>query len=482
MSIRLRLTLLYTAVLALTVIAFSSILYAAQSRSIYQDIKANLVREAAFFPHRYRPQLDLGVFQPDDGAPSRAASDIAAPDTEQQFTLPSGTLPGRWTQTRNLAGEVTGQSLDLSGATLPLSDKGLIAVQAGEGWFETGTVQDEPLLIYSQLKTQPDEDPFIVQVAFPIQQPQQSLTRLRLILLVGNSLAILAALALGWVAAGTALAPIHRIPQTAQAIGSERNFGRRVEHRGPADEVGQLAITFNNMLAELESGYRQLETSLNAQRRFVADASHELRTPLTTVRGNIELLQRNPPIATDERMEILADTTEEVDRLIRLVNQLLVLARADTGQALRADPIPVCTLIEDVCRQARLLAPGTEVLCEAPEDALVQGDRDALKQILLILVDNALVHTPAGTPITLTAAANATQVAFNVRDRGPGISADQLAHIFERFYRGQASRTGRGAGLGLAIAKDLAEAQGGALTVESAVGQGSVFTVTLPAA
>ena len=128
-------------------------------------------------------------------------------------------------------------------------------------------------------------------MAFPIGQPQQYLTTLRLVLLVGSSLAILLALALGWALAGAALRPIHRITQTAQAIGAERNFGRRVEHQGPADEVGQLAVTFNDMLAELESGYRQLEGALQSQRRFVADASHELRTPLTTVRGNIELLQ-----------------------------------------------------------------------------------------------------------------------------------------------------------------------------------------------
>jgi two-component system, OmpR family, sensor kinase len=235
------------------------------------------------------------------------------------------------------------------------------------------------------------------------------------------------------------------------------------------------------MLAELESGYRQLEDALYSQRRFVADASHELRTPLTTVRGNIELLRREPPIAVDERAEIVDDTTEEVDRLIRLVNELLVLARADAGQTLRADSIPVQALVEDVCRQARLLTPNTRIQCEAPADVLVQGDRDALKQVLLILVDNALVHTPAGTPVTLMAAAADAQIVFSVRDCGPGIAPEALPHIFERFYRGQASRTGRGAGLGLAIAKELVEAQGGMLTVESAPGQGSVFTVTLPA-
>ena len=296
------------------------------------------------------------------------------PFVPQGGGLPSGTLPGRWTQTRSMDGEITGQTFDLSGATLPLSAKGLQTVLGDTGWYETATVQDEPLLIYSQLNVGADGVIRIVQVAFPIAQSQQALNTLRLILAVGSSMAIVVAFALGWALAGTALRPIHRITQTAQAIGAERNFGRRVEHTGPADEVGQLAVTFNAMLAELESGYRQLEDALHSQRRFVADASHELRTPLTTVRGNIELLRRDPPINTEERIEVLTDTTEEVDRLIRLVNQLLVLARADAGQTLRADPIPVQALVEDVCRQARLLTPNTPIHCEAPAGVLVQGD------------------------------------------------------------------------------------------------------------
>jgi two-component system OmpR family sensor kinase len=477
MSIRLRLTLLYTAILALTLIAFSSILYVSQTRATYASIKTNLAGQVIGFVRAIEH-----VPGPPPGQSQTAPAPAAPPEKPIVMDLSGSTLPGRWTQTRSIAGTVIGQTPDLSGTTLPLSTKGLEAVQSGSDWYETALVDTEPLLIYSVLHTTQSGVTVIVQVAFPIAQPQQALNALRLVLVVGSSLAILAAFALGWVLAGTALRPIQRITQTAQAIGAERNFGRRVEHKGPADEVGQLAVTFNAMLAELESGYRQLEDALYSQRRFVADASHELRTPLTTVRGNIELLRREPPIAAAERAEIVADTTEEVDRLIRLVNELLVLARADAGQTLRADPIPVQALIEDVCRQARLLTPNTHIQCEAPADVLAQGDRDALKQVLLILVDNALVHTPAGTQVALTAAAAATQVVFTVRDGGPGIAPEALPHIFERFYRGQASRTGRGAGLGLSIAKELVEAQGGTLTVESQLGQGSVFTIALPVA
>ncbi len=478
MSIRLRLTLLYSAILAITVIAFGSFLYAAQSQATYDSIKANLIRQATFFPGGGRPAPPESQPRTDGGAQT--------PADAQGIVLPSGTLPGRWTQTRGLDGEVIGQTFDLSGVTLPLSDKGMLALADG-GWFETATIQEEPLLIYSQIVAgAADGGDLIVQVAFPVAQPQQYLSSLRLVLVAGGSLAIAVAFALGWMLAGAALRPIHRITQTAQTIGAERDFGRRVQHQGPADEVGQLAITFNDMLAELESSYRQLEEALQSQRRFVADASHELRTPLTTVRGNIELLRRDPPLAAEVRAEVMADTTEEVDRLIRLVNQLLMLARADAGQALRSEPILVQSLIDDVCRQASRLSSQNQLHCEVQgtESGVfaVLGDHDALKQVLLILVDNALMHTPSGTSVTLTAAAAEAQVVFQVGDSGPGIAPEALPHIFDRFYRGQVSRTGRNAGLGLAIAKELVEGQGGAITVESKLGQGTVFSVTLPLA
>jgi signal transduction histidine kinase len=469
-SIRLRLTLLYSVILALTLIAFSTILYVTQSHATYDSIKTNLMRQADGFngPRRVpgpppQPPVEGG---PPGGSP---------PDVN----LPGGALPGRWTQTRSLDGAVISRTFDLGDVTLPLSPKGLSTVQNGTGWFETAQVEDQPVLIYSQPFEAQSGAVQIVQVAFPITQPEQSLRTLRTILMIGCGLVIMAAFAIGWVLAGTVLRPIHRITRTAQAIGAEHDFGRRVQHTGPTDEVGQLAITFNAMLAELESAYRQLEQTLASQRRFVADASHELRTPLTTVRGNIELLRREPPMDAKERADVLADTKDEVDRLIRLVHQLLVLARADAGQALRREPLPIKPLLEDVCRQAGLLAPHRTILCDPPPDALVLGDRDALKQVFLILLDNALGHTSPGATVEMRATTVEGQVAISVRDTGAGIAPDVLPHIFERFYRGQVSRSGIGAGLGLSIAKELVEAQGGTITVESQVGQGSVFTVML---
>jgi signal transduction histidine kinase len=474
MSIRLRLTLLYSVILAFTLIAFSTTLYVAQTHRTYDSIKTNLIRQADAFAHGPRR------FPGSSGQPEISGAPPGGPPPEGN--LPGGALPARWAQTRSFDGTVIWQTPDLSDTSLPLSDKGLQAVQNGTGWFETAQVQDQPLLIYSQPYMAQGGAVEIVQVAAPIAEREQALGTLRLILVVGCSLVTVAAFAIGWVLSGMVLRPIHRITHTARAIGAEHNFSRRVQHTGPTDEVGQLAVTFNTMLAELETAYRQLEQALESQRRFVADASHELRTPLTTIRGNIELLRREPPIDASERVDIMADTTDEVERLIRLVNQLLILAHADAGQPLQCEPLPIKPLLEDVCRQARLLTPDDAILCEPSPDALVLGDRDALKQVLLILVDNALVHTSPGTTIEMTAAISDGRVAIRVRDTGPGIAPDALPHIFERFYRGQVSRSGTGTGLGLSIAKELVKAQGGTISVESQVGRGSAFTVTLPQA
>lgn len=459
MSIRLRLTLLYSGILAITLIAFCTILYLTQAQLTFNTIKSTLEHQAQEFAVRER----------------------RFPRHSEEGQAPAA-LPGRWTQTRNPDGTVIARTFDLGDTTLPLTPAGLAAVQGGVSWSETAQVQDEPLLIYSQPVTDQNRVTEIVQVASPIAEREASLGTLRLILVVGSILVILAAFAAGWWLAGTALSPIHRITQTAQKIGAERSFSRRVEHSGPNDEIGQLAVTFNAMLTELQSSFRHVQEALQAQRRFAADASHELRTPLTTIRGNIELLRRDPPMDTKERSDVLSDTKDEAERLIRLVNQLLVLARVDAGRPLRHDPLPVKPLLEDSCRQSRLLDPDRTISCEAPPDASVVGDRDALKQVMLILLDNALVHTPRRATVDVSAAANNGRVAIRVQDTGNGIPSQLLPHIFERFYRGEVSRSGPGTGLGLSIAKELVEAQGGALTVESQVGKGSVFTVTMPRA
>jgi signal transduction histidine kinase len=317
-------------------------------------------------------------------------------------------------------------------------------------------------------------------VARSLAEQDQGLLELQRTLMIAGAIATVLAFGLGWVFAGTALRPIGRLTETAQLIGAERDFARRVEYTGPNDEIGRLAATFNTMLTELQSAYHQAEQTLQAQRRFVADASHELRTPLTIIRGNLGLLQRDPPISEADRIEVLNDTVDESERLIRLTHNLLALARSDTGRVLRHEPLPLAPLVDELCRQIRALEPERRLACALDSELAVVGDRDALKQVLVILLDNARKFTPPHGQITIAATVAGDTAALQVRDTGSGIGPSVLPHIFERFNRGDSARTGAGAGLGLAIAAALVEAMDGRISVESHVGSGSTFTVRLP--
>jgi signal transduction histidine kinase len=270
------------------------------------------------------------------------------------------------------------------------------------------------------------------------------------------------------------LRPIDRITQTAQTIGDERDFTRRVDYTGPQDEVGRLANTFNQMLAGLQDAYRKVEHALQMQRDFVADVSHELRTPLTTLRGNLELLNRKPPAPPEEQADILTDMVDESDRLIRLVNDLLLLARADTGRSLAQEPVKIYPIIEETARQVRLLDKNRQINLDVPSKLEIIGDRDAFKQVLMILLDNAIKHSNGKIDVQANLVDNG--VAIQVRDYGAGIAPNVLPHVFDRFYRDEESAIVPGFGLGLPIAKALVDGMGGEITIESELGKGSVVT------
>jgi len=459
MSIRLRLTLLYSAILALTLFAFSMALYFTASRVTLAVVEGALADESK----RLTASRDFQIEH--IGYRSYKFAD-----------------PPIYIQTLWVDGQVADRTANLGDYVLPLSDAGWRTCRKGEPWIEVVPTENGRLMIYSQPVWKQGQAEGIVQVARSLIEYDQSLETLRNILASGSLVATLTTVGLGWVLAGAALRPINKITQTAEAIGAERDFDHRVNYTGPNDEVGRLSTTFNAMLTELQSAYRQLEQALHAQRRFVADASHELRTPLTTIRGNLGLLERKPPITAEDRLAVVADTIEECDRLIRLIGKLLVLARADSGLVLRQEAVPIKPFVDDLCRQARLLTSGKTIRCDNVLDVAALGDRDALKQVLLILLDNALKYTPPHGAVTIATALVGQQIAVRIHDTGPGIPAAALPHIFERFYRVEAARTSAGAGLGLAIAKELTEAQGGRIVVESREGQGSTFTVTLPQA
>jgi signal transduction histidine kinase len=321
-----------------------------------------------------------------------------------------------------------------------------------------------------------------LQVARPLQSLTLALGRLRSILVFGGFTSVLLALALGWFMSGKALSPIGHLTREARAIGEHRAFHSRVKYVGPRDELGELAFTFNQMLENLEEAYRLLEESLQSQKRFVADASHELRTPLTSIQGNVDFLLQLSHEGPELQKEALQDISSETKRLSRLVKDLLTLARADTGLSLNLQEMELLPLLEEVTRQARFLAENHHFRVEIEEarGMVLKADGDYFKQLLFIFLDNAFKYTPPGKSVSFIVKGQGDKVEILFADEGPGIPPEDLPHIFDRFYRAGKARSGGGTGLGLAIARWIAAEHGAEISVESKVGQGSIFKISFP--
>jgi signal transduction histidine kinase len=326
-----------------------------------------------------------------------------------------------------------------------------------------------------------------------------SLQTLSHLLVIGVIAAVLLTTFGGWLIVGNGLRPIARMTRTARAIAINAHaagLGRRVGYRGPRDEVGELAATFDDMLGSIER-------VASAQRRFVADASHELRAPLTTIRGSLEFLRKARDLPPEEQAAVLEDAYTEAERMTALVNDLLLLARADAAaagsdkgeQAARLDDqmrgrrelIEVDQLALDIFRhgRAQLAARNRSQLqltIDGLEPVAVMADPGQLRQVMLILLDNAIKYTPAGK-VRISVTRQGSRAAISISDTGIGIEPEIRQHIFERFFRGDQARDRdqHGSGLGLAIARWIIEAHNGEISVYSQPGKGTTFTILLPA-
>jgi two-component system, OmpR family, sensor kinase len=293
-------------------------------------------------------------------------------------------------------------------------------------------------------------------------------------------LVALASVAGAGVVGRVALAPVEQVIDEVEAITDGRSLHRRVHvDESVGDEFTRLSGTLNAMIA-------RLETSFAALRRFTADASHELKTPLTVLRADVERAMATTGQPA-EQLVALEEALAETTRMADLVNGLLTLARADEGRLdLYREPVDLAALAQDVYETAQLLGePARVTVVLDPLPALsVPGDRERLRQLFLNLITNAIKYTPAEGTVTLSLAQDAALARFTVRDTGMGIAAADLPHVFERFWRADRVRTRGGErggfGLGLPISQYIAQAHGGALSVQSRLGRGSAFTVTLP--
>jgi heavy metal sensor kinase len=311
-----------------------------------------------------------------------------------------------------------------------------------------------------------------IQIATRLDQIDLATSRLLRIMIGVGGIAILLSIMIGSVIAGRALQPIDSIAQAAAHITAADDLSRRIPYNGPNDELGMLTVTFN---ATLE----RLERLFNSQRRFVADVSHELRTPLTTLQGNLDLIKRFGP-----DKDAIEAMTAEIRRMTRLVSDLLLLARADSGNLpMNKQVMDLDTLVMDTYRQARILGPDHEIKLDKIIPVRVNGDADRLKQLLLNLVSNAIKYTPAGGKVTLSMDQQSGYAFIHVSDTGVGIPKNDLDLIFERFYRVDKarSREAGGTGLGLSIAQWIARSHGGRIFATSKEGEGSTFSLQLPA-
>ena len=466
MSIRVRLTLGYIGVLTAILVVFSAVIYTSLSISLLNEVDRTLWDRAG--------QVGASIAAQNDPLNVLRTGLIDPPPLDVFST------PAVYIQVTRADGSVAHRSQNLGDQRLPLEADLLAINMSNQPALKTIVFQNGMRLRMVSVPISVAEQMVgAVQVGQPLLEVDATLRRVLVLLMGGTIVTVVVAGGIGLLMSWLALRPIDRITQTAGRIVRAQDLGRRLPVPTTDDEVGRLVSTFNAMLERLDRLFQ-------AQQRLGADVSHELRTPLTTIRGNVDLLRRGAADNPTERAAALDAIEGEADRMSRLVADLLLLAQAEAGMQLEKQPVELDTLILEVYRQAQLMSvtrfpTGERVAIRLghEDQAIVEGDPDRLKQLLLNLIDNALKYTPAGGTITLSLYRAQEWVRVSVEDTGVGIAPEVLPHIFDRFYRAQ--REGRkGVGLGLSIARWIAEAHDGRLTVKSEVGQGTTFTVWLP--
>jgi two-component system OmpR family sensor kinase len=328
-------------------------------------------------------------------------------------------------------------------------------------------------------------------VGFSLGDVNSTVTRLEIADALAGAVAVAMLAGIGLPLVRASLAPLRRIEATAAAIAGG-DLSRRIDHPSRDTEVGRLADALDAMLGRIEVAYlaraegeaRALRSE-DRMRQFVADASHELRTPLTSVSGLAEFgLQQGDAASPEELLRLMTLIQAEASRMRRLVEDLLLLARFDTDRSLDRRHVDLASIAAQAVQAARIVNPGRPITLRAGDPVIVYADTERLRQVIDNLIGNATQHTPPESPVTVSVTSTSGTGEIIVADNGPGMTAEQAARIFERFYRtdGARSRARGGTGLGLSIAASLAAAHGGDITVETKPGQGAAFHVRLPLA
>ena len=388
---------------------------------------------------------------------------------------------GQYIQMLNAQGTIACATSNMKGFHLPLTKLALQTASEGKTHFETiHTLAPGPIRLMTFPLIVDNKITDIVQVGEGLASMESALERLRLMLLIFSPLALSLLSFGGWFLAGRLLEPVVHVTQTARRINAG-NLSQRIPVDDNEDELTQLAETFNSMLARLEDSFTRTK-------QFTADASHELRTPLAILKGETEVALRWGKDPEELRQTLLSNL-EEIDRMGRIIEDLLLLAKSEAGQ-MRLDvrEFSLGDLLQDLYLQGKTLGEpkniGISLQLQVTEDIRIRGDQFQLHRLMLNLVNNAIKYTPENGHVEIRLTVKGNDAVLAVADTGIGIAAEHLPNLFERFYRVDEARNRSegGTGLGLAIVRSIAEAHEGRVEIESTPGVGSVFSVHLPLA
>jgi two-component system, OmpR family, sensor kinase len=461
-SIRIRLTLWYTGLLTITLLILGGAAYLLLSYSLSHQMDLSLDSVAKTLSER---------------AHARSSAFFPS-EIDEIFRRFFGFSP--WTpyfQMLDPSGNRDNRQSSQFATKLPLSKEALNNALHGVPSYETVEgLGEHPVRILNMPVMESGRMINLIQVGMSLKNMDE--TRFLFLVIMAGMFPLGLALSAygGWLLARRALKPVEEMTAAARRISAEQ-LGERVNETGTGDELDNLAKTLNQMLTRLDIAFSQV-------RRFSADASHELQTPLTILKGEMELALRSTR-TSEEYRETLESGLEEVDRISRLVEGLLLLARAEAG-VLKMDrqPVDLGEILEDVCQRLRVVAESQSIdlRLEVAERLVVQGDRERLQRMMVNLIENAIKYTESGGQVTLSLKREDEWCALLVSDSGIGIPAEDREQIFQPFYRSVDGRSlaVKGTGLGLSIARSIAQAHGGTIQVESKLGHGSTFKVLIP--
>ncbi len=439
MSFRLRLALVAAAAVAVAVVAASAVVYVIEGNELRRPIDDALALRAAELAHVPLHEIVGGGRR--FGRPRFGGDPVYVQVVEADGTRlrpPDETVP-----------------LPASARTIALAREG------GDAYFEELRVEGFHLRVLAFAYA----PGYAVQLARPLTEVDHALRRIKLLLLLVAGGGIALAAVSGLLVTRAATAPVRRLTETAERVTETGDLSERIEGGG-RDELGRLAASFNTMLTALE-------TSMRAQRQLVADASHELRTPLTSLRTNVEVLATERTLPPEERRRLLADVVEQLGEMTTLIGELIELAREERQPA-EAEDVRLDVVVARAVERIRRNYPALTIRAEL-DRSVVRGVPESIERAVGNLLDNAGKWSPAGAEIEVVA----REGSVVVRDHGPGIDAEDLPYVFDRFYRAPSARGLPGSGLGLAIVRQVAEAHGGAVTAEPAAGGGLRVTLRL---